>query len=1044
MIAWFARNSVAANLLLVTIAAAGLIAMRNVPLAVFPESEPDVINISVPFRGATPEDAELGIAVRIEEAVQDLPGIKKLTSRSVEGSTRLSIEVDSDTDPRVMLDDVKTRVDAINTLPVDAERPVISLNIRQFDVIELVIAGEQGIDEILQFSEQIRDELLRVDGVSFAEIESVQNYEIAIEASQDRLREYNLTLADISRAIRASSVDLSAGNVRTDGGDILIRSKGQAYRGSEFADIVVKTNNDGSIIRIGDLASVLDGFEEGGARTRFNGKNAVFIGVSRTGNESAIEVADKVHAFIEERQSSLPVGMTLSFWDDDSVRIRDRLGILMSSALQGSILVILLLTLFLRPAVAFWVFIGIPVSFLGGFAVMTAFGLSLNMMSAFGFIVVLGIVVDDAIVTGENVYRHLRAGNPGLKAAIQGTQQVSVPVTFGVLTTIAAFTPLAFIEGRMGNFMQPIAMVVIPVLLFSLIESKLVLPAHLKHLKVTKGENENRFTRWQRRFADGFELAVLRYYRPVLEKVLNYRYATVAGFFGLFIVMVAVLQSGWMRFTFVPSIPGETATATLRMPIGTPFEVTDQHIQRIIGVAEELQAEYTNGEGGESLIRNVLGVSGVSGRSSASHAGRVQFEVVPRKELVVDISANDLNREWRKRIGVIPGAESLAFRSSWFRVGSPINVQLSGNSLESLARVADEVRDRLADFDGVFEIEDSLSNGKEELEVELLPQAYVLGLTRNDVVNQVGEAFKGLQAQRIQRGRDDIRVIVRFSGDERSSLDTLNQMLITTNDGRAVPLATVADLTPSRGPSEITRIDQYRTVNITAEVDKGRVNLTALQRELAADLEQMVAANPGVQYSMEGEGREQRESMASLLMGFSLVLFAIYCLLALPLKSYTQPLLVMTVIPLGLIGAVIGHWIMGIGMSFMSVLGLLALTGVVINDSLVLVDYVNQQHRAGKPLIDCVRRAGITRFRPVLLTSLTTFIGLIPLMLEKSQSGQFLVPMGVSLGFGIIFATGITLLLIPCNLMIARDLRNGIRKLRGLPPASAPTAEAQA
>ncbi len=1032
MIAWFARNSVAANLLLVAIATAGIMSLRSLPLAVFPDIEPSVITVSVPLRGATPEDVELGVAVRIEEAVHDLEGIDRLISNSVEGSTRVIIEVESDVDARQILEDVKTRVDAINTFPAEAERPVISLAQRRFDVIEVVVAGPQSDTELLGFAEQIRDDLLRIDGISFADIKSVRNYEIAIEASQDRLREFDLTLADISRAVRGSSVDLSAGNVRTQGGDVLVRSKGQAYRGEDFAAIVVKSNPDGTIIRIGDVARVIDGFQEGSARTTFNGNNAVFIGVERTGTESAIEISDKVRAYIAERQATLPAGMQLGYWDDDSVALRDRLGILMTSALQGSILVILLLALFLRPAVAFWVFVGIPVSFLGAFAVMSYFDISINLMSALGFILVLGIVVDDAIVTGENVYSRLRKGERGIDAAIGGTKEVAIPVTFGVLTTVAAFSPLAFVEGHMGNFMKPIALVVIPVLLISLIESKLVLPAHLKQIKVTNGD-DNKFTRWQQRFADGFEGWILKRYRPLLDTVLRNRYATAATFVGVLAVAFALISSGWMRYTFFPSIEGDTATATLEMPVGTPFSVTDNHVQRIVDAAEELQQQYTNGPGGKSLVENILAVSGLSGRSAAPHLGQVQIEVTPRKERVVDIGTMDLNNEWRRLIGPIPGAESLTFRATWFRPGSPIDIQLSGNSLEALSTVADIVKERLAMLDGVYEIEDSMSNGKEELVVELTPQGHLLGLTRNDIIGQVGEAFKGLQAQRIQRGRDDIRVLVRFSDQERQSLKTLDNMLITAPDGREIPLANVATLKPSRGPSQITRIDQSRTLNIRAEVDKSTVNLTALQVELQSMLDDITSYYPGVRYSLEGESREQRKSMTSLAMGFVMVIFVIYCLLALPLKSYFQPLVVMIVIPFGVIGALIGHAIMGYTLSFMSVMGLMALTGVVVNDSLVLVDFVNQRRRDGLDLAEAIRRAGVARFRPIMLTSLTTFFGLVPLLMERATTAQFLVPMGISLGFGILFATLITLLLLPVNLMIAEDIRQffhrGVRRI---------------
>ena len=1040
MIAWFARNSVAANLLLVTIIMSGVLAINSIRLDIFPDIEPSVVTVSVFLRGATPEDVELGVATRIEEAVQDIEGIEKITSVSVEGSTRVRLEIESGYEPREILDDVKTRVDAINTFPSEAERPVIALAQRRFQVIEVVVAGPQNDFELLAYAERVRDELLAIDGISYADIDAARSYEIAVEASQDRLRDYDLTLSDISNAIRKSSVDLSGGNVRTEGGDVLVRSKGQAYRGEEFEAIVVKTNPDGSIIRVGDVATVIDGFEEGSVRTTFNDNNAVFINVQRTGRESALDVAALVRDYIADQQDTLPQGMQLSYWDDDSVSLRDRLGIMTTSALQGGILVILLLALFLRPAVALWVFIGIPASFLGAFAVMYMFDIALNLMSAFGFIVVLGIVVDDAIVTGENVYSHIKAGDSGIDAAINGTKEVAIPVTFGVLTTIVAFAPLVFIEGRMGDFMAPIALVVLPVLMFSLIESKLVLPAHLKHVKV-RDADESAFTRWQQRFANRFEMAILKYYQPTLDLALKHRYTTAALFIGVLIVMTSLVTSGWTRFTFFPAVEGETVTASLEMPVGTPFAVTDKNIQRIAAAARELQGKYTNGEGGESLITNILAVSGVSGRRSAPNVGRVQFETVPRKERVTEMSATELSNEWRRVIGTIPGAESLTFRSRFFSAGSPIDIQFSGGSMESLTSVADEIKVRLARYDGVYEIEDSMSDGKEEIVVELLPQGHLLGLTRSDVVGQVGNAFKGLQAQRIQRGRDDIRVLVRFPEAERQSLETLGDMLISTRDGREVPLSNIARLSPSRGPSQITRIDQYRTINVRAEVNKETVNQAVLQGDLRQELDALMAQYPGVRYTMEGEERERQKSIDSLIVGFILAIFAIYCLLALPLKSYFEPILVMLVIPFGVIGAIIGHWLMGYHLSFTSILGLMALTGVVINDSLVLVDFINQRKRGGEPLLDAIRIAGVRRFRPIMLTSLTTFIGLVPLLMDKSSTSQFLVPMGISLGFGILFATLITLILVPANLMIAEDarlwLRRSFQRLSGQPEAKA-------
>jgi multidrug efflux pump subunit AcrB len=1025
MIAWFAKNSVAANLLMISIIIGGVMSLRDgLRLEIFPSSEPDTVSVSVPLRGATPEDVELGVAVRIEEAIQDLEGIDRVTSRSVEGNTRVSIEIDSSYDAREILDDIKSRVDAINTFPAETEKPIISLSVRSFPVISVVVAGDYSEDEIRILAEHARDDLLRIDGITQAQLSSVRNYEIAIEASPDRLREFNVTLADLARAIQASSVDLSAGNVRTDGGDVLIRSKGQAYRRTDFEQIVVKTNPDGSIVRVNDIAIVLDGFEEESLRTRFNGKHAAFVDVSRVGNQSAIEIADKVKDYIASKQETLPVGIEMDFWDDDSQRLKDRLGIMTTSAVQGGILVILLLSLFLRPAIAFWVFLGIPISFLGAFITMYVFDISLNLISAFAFIIVLGIVVDDAIVTGENVYAHLRAGEGGLASAIHGTKEVAIPVTFGILTTIAAFMPLAFIEGRLGEVFAAIPAVVIPCLIFSLIESKFVLPAHLKHIHLHEHDHKaSGFQAWQSRFANGFEDLILKYYKPALQFCLRHRYSTVSAFTGVLVIMIVLITSGWTRFVLFESLPSDSATATLTMPVGTPFEVTSRHAEKMVSAANKLQAKYTDPATGQSMITNILSSVGSTGRSNGSHLARVQIETVTQEERTIEMSVTQMNNEWRSLTGQLPGAESISFRASFFRSGDPIDFQFSGNSLETLNNVGEEFKEYLATYPGVFEIADSLSDGKEELQIELSPQGHLIGLTRSDIVNQVGQAFKGLQAQRIQRGRDDIRVLVRFPIDERNTIASLNEMLISAPGGRLIPLSNVATITPGRGPSQITRIDGYRVLNVTADVEQENVNMVVMLNDLRDHVDSLLVKYPSISYSLEGEQARQEETFGSLAFGIIIVLFTIYCLLALPLKSYVQPLLVMSIIPFGIIGAILGHWLMGQTLTILSMLGLMALTGVVINDSLVLVDFINQRHRStGEPLLSAVERAGVVRFRPVMLTSLTTFFGLVPLLLERASSAQFMVPMAISLGFGILFATFITLILIPTNIMIADDI----------------------
>jgi multidrug efflux pump subunit AcrB len=1026
MIAWFAKNDVAANLLMISILFAGLFSMTNrIPLEVFPSFDTDRINVSVSLRGATPEDTELGVSILIEEAVQDLEGIKQITSISSEGSARVTIEVDSDYEPREMLAEIKSRVDAINTFPGDAENPVVSLAQRKREVIAVTVSGIYGEKEINEYAERVRDDLLRIEGITQVELDGVRNYEIALEIPQATLRQYGLTLAQVASAVANSSSDISAGNIKTDGGDVLIRSKGQAYRKDEFSNIPIKTNDDGSILRLKDIADIQDGFEETPIRTRFNGKQAAFIEVYRIGQQSAVEVADKVKQYIKEQQPLLPKGFQLSYWDDDSQIVKNRIATLAGSAIQGGILVLLLLTLFLRPAIAFWVFVGIPVSFMGAFLAMPFFGVTLNVMSLFGFILVLGIVVDDAIVTGENIYTHLRTAESGELAAIRGTQEVATPVTFGILTTVAAFLPFAFIEGGRGPLFAQIPVVVIPVLLFSLIESKFVLPAHLKHIKLRDNNSStnrgNRLQQWQQKFADGFEQSILRYYKPILNLSLRHKFTTLAIFFGTFAIIAALLMSGWTKFVFFPRVPSETVRASLTMTTGTPFEVTNKFVIEMADKAEELKTKYVDQQTGESVVLNILASTG--GRGGSSNVGSVRFEIIPPEQRNSTVTSAELVKEWRNLIGPIPGAETITYRAELGRSSDPINVQLSGNSQSTLQEIAEKIKLRLATYPTVFEIADSLSDGKEELQIELTQQGNALGLTRVNVSNQVRSAFFGSQVQRIQRGRDDVRVMVRLPIDERRSLADLQNILIRTPAGGTAPLAHVATLKPGKSPSHIRRIDRFRTVNVTADIEKGKTNMTVLQADLNQYVQALVDQYPGVSYKLEGEAREQRESFSSLSIGLLMVFFAIYGLLAIPFKSYIQPLIVMSVIPFSMIGAVMGHWLMGMELTIMSVLGMLALVGVVVNDSLVLVDFINKKRLEGKALIDAITVAGVARFRPIMLTSLTTFIGLMPLLFEKSTQAQFLIPMAVSLGFGILFATFITLILVPINYMLVERLK---------------------
>lgn len=1035
-ISWFAKNHVAANLLMVSILFIGILSLNTrIPLEVFPSIELDVVNVSTALPGSTPSETEKGITIRIEESVSDLEGIDNISSRSSEGSSNVTIELASGYDAQVLLNEIKNRVDSINTLPVDAEKPLVSKATRKREVISVVVFGDVTEKELRQVSEEVRDDIISIDGITQVFLENVRPFEIAIEVNQDMLREYGITIDQIAAAINGNSLDLSAGNIKTSGGDVLLRTQGQAYEKEQFEDIVIRNRGDGSLLRLSDIATINDGFEEQAILNRFNGKRAMEIEVYSVGQQSAIDVADKVKAYLLEKSASLSSNIQLDYWRDRSQIVKNRLSTLINSAIQGGVLVLLLLTLFLRPKVAFWVVIGIPVSFMGALSLLPVFGITINIVSLFAFILVLGIVVDDAIVTGENIHTHMERHGDGLRAAIEGTEEVATPVTFGILTTVAAFVPLALIEGGRSMFFKQLPFVVIPVLLFSLIESKFVLPAHLKYMKKSNKE-PGAFSRFQSKFAKGLERFVATYYQPVLVKALKNRLLTLSVFLSIAAMVYAMVFSGWTRFIYFPRVPSEIARASLVMPIGTPFETTDKYISFITEKAQQLQAKYQDEATGESLIISIMSGTGSSGGSGSgqSHVGRVMFQVTAPEKRASEVTSGELVNEWRQMIGSIPGAEELNFRAEIGRSSNPIDIRLSGQDLDELQSLAEQVKKQLAQYPDVFDIADSMSNGKSQLELELKPQGQVLGITLNDLARQVRQAFFGAQVQRIQRGRDDIRVMLRYSLEERSTLNTLENLVITAPGGVQVPFYEVGVMVPSQSPAVINRLDRKRTLNITADVNKESINMAAVNAEMSAFLKQLIGPMSGVLYEFGGEAEEQKESFGTLFYGLIVVLFVIYALLAIPFKSYAQPLIVMSIIPFSPAGAVIGHWIMGMELTILSMMGMLALTGVVVNDSLVLVDYVNKKREEGRPLMDAVTTAGMARFRPVILTSLTTFVGLMPLIFEKSTQAQFLIPMAVSLGFGIMFATFMTLFLIPVHYLLLEDAKGVFRKMLGSAP----------
>lgn len=1070
IIAWFVRNPVAANIIMVLIIVSGLYAVsKKIPLETFPAFEQDVVNITVSYPGATAKEVEEGIAIRIEDAIGDLPGIERIYSDASESRALVRAEIQKQYDTTKLLNEIKTRVDNITSFPEDAERPNVEQLIRTRAVITVVVEQENNDEIALRTAtEQIRDEIRALPNITQVAMGGIRPWEISISVPETSLRQYDLTLDDIARVINNASRDIPGGTIKTESGEILVRSLGQANQKDDFANIRIISQSNGTSITLDQIATINDGFTEDPLYSKFDGKNAAFINVSRVGDQSAIEIADDVKAFIESRSETLPAGLKLSYWQDSSKTVKARLDTLTRSLIQGIGLVLLLLALFLRPYLAFWVSIGIPISFLGALALMPFLGMTLNLVSMFGFILVLGIVVDDAIVTGENVYSHLQKNGDPLKAAIEGTQKIATPVTFGVLTTVAAFLPLLLIDGRRGPIFAQIPMVVIPVLLFSLIESKFVLPSHLRNMKIRKAPSKlNILMRLQGYISKSLEVFIERIYRPFLDFTLNWRYLTLSVFISVLIITISIVASGRYKYTFFPRIESEIITATIEMPEGTAIETTEKYVNIMVKAAETLQAKYIepveknnetkseqslshdiqhqtrldNHDGedkrGKKLIQHILVTVGSAGRrprgsSGVSNIATVTFETIPPEQRKIKISSRKLVAEWQQLIGPIPGVKELSFRAELGRGGEPIDVQLKGNDFVVLNEVAQLVKAKLTEYDGLFDIRNSFEGGKEEVQLRIKPAAEQLGLSQSSLGQQVRNAIFGAEAQRIQRNQSEVRVVVRAPKNERYALSDLQNLRIRTSTGAQVPLSEVADVSIGQGSSSISRVDRQRIINVTADLNKDKVSATKVVADLKQWFPSIAAKYPSVSFDMEGEQREQRKFAASLQLGFTVALIVIYILLAIPFGSYFQPLMVMSVIPFSIIGAIGGHAIMGLSLSISSVMGLLALIGVVVNDSLVLVDYANKRIKEGIPVAEAIRISGGARFRPILLTSLTTFAGLTPLIREESTQAQFLIPMAVSLGFGILFATLLTLVLIPTFYLIVEDIKNIPEKISKL------------
>jgi multidrug efflux pump subunit AcrB len=1038
-IAWFARNPVAANILLMLLVAGGLLTAPRIKQEIFPEVDTDLVTVTVEYPNASPEEVEEAICVRVEEEIHGVDGIKRLRSTATEGVGVVTAELYDDADGRRVLHDVKNRIDAIDTFPVEAEEPIVEKVVQRFPVINVAVWGDADERTLKVLGQQVRDELTAIPGITHAELIAARPYEIAIEVSEQALRRHGLTFDDLARAVGRSSLDLPGGIIKGAGGEVLLRTKGQAYRGVEFEELPLVVRPDGTRVLVRDVAAVVDGFEDTDQQARFDGHPAVLVQVFRVGVQSAPDVSRAVHAYVREAQPRMPAGITLTTWQDDNVLLESRRDLLLRNGLQGFALVVLVLALFLRPSVAFWVAAGVPAALLGTLWLLPTLDVSVNMVSLFAFILVLGILVDDAIVTGENIHTHQTRDPDPVRAAIRGTQEVSTPVTFGVLTTVAAFTPMLLLPGIFGRLSRTIPLVVITALLFSLVEAKLVLPAHLAHRRrardgTPRGGVLGTLGRLHAGVGAGLEAFVRGAYQPFLDRCLAWRGLTLAVAVALLVLTFGYAAAGHLRFSFFPQLEGDHVVAYLTMPQGTPAEVTAGAVARLERAADEIRREL-EAEGGRAF-RHVLATVGEqpfrgrqeSGMMAAGqaarggHLGEVNVQLVESEHRA--ILSEEIARRWRERTGAVPDAVELVFNAALLSTGKPIDVQLRGSDVEALRHAARAVAARLAGYAGVLDIADSFRAGKQELKLAIRPEAEALGLSLADLARQVRQAFYGEEVQRIQRGRDDVRVMVRYPAADRRSLGDLEDMRIRLPDGTAVPFAAVARVELGRGYSTIRRTDRQRVIDVTAEVDLGVANPNEILADLrAAALPQVLAEHPGVGYALEGEQREQAETLATIRRYSLLSLIAIFALLAVPLRSYAQPFLIMTAIPFGIVGALWGHVLTGRDLSILSIIGIVALSGVVVNDSLVLVDWVNGRHREGVPVREAVRRAGAARFRAVLLTSLTTFAGLTPIMLEDSVQARFLIPMAVSLAFGVLFATAVTLVLVPAAYLALEDLR---------------------
>tara|TARA_Y100000052_G_scaffold27317_1_gene34633 strand:- start:1659 stop:4835 length:3177 start_codon:yes stop_codon:yes gene_type:complete len=1023
------NNRVAANLLMVFLIIAGLFSLTALNVRIFPQIETGQINVTVPFPGATPEDVETSIVRPIEERLEGLEGVKKITSLASSNVGVVFVDINEGEDISEMMDEVKNEIARITVFPQDAEAPQISEIEPDEIVAQILLYGDVERTLLKQTADRVRRELANKDELSQVEISGVPDYLIDITIPESELRARGLSLSAVSAAISAQSLDLSGGEIEDDRQLLRVRSMGERRTGEEFASIVVGTGANGTPIYLGDVATITDGLSDDPIDAIYMGQPAAMVTAFRVGNEKTIDNAAIVQTYLDEEiANALPAGVSYEFWRNEAPNLEQRIDLLVRNAVLGLILVTVLLLLFLDIRIAFWVALGVGVSFLGAFFPMLIFGITLNQLSLFGFILAIGIIVDDAIVVGENIHANFRKGKRGVEAARLGATRVARPVLFSVSTTIVAFIPILMVPGLFGQFLGQVSAVVIILLVLSLIESFFILPRHLSHLSDKKPKwysprgladpIRDKVAGGLRHFSDGPLRNAMNFVvvRPIMVLLIGV---------GIFFGTQALTASGYVKFIFFPAIEGDYVTAELELAEGASETQTRRFALQIVDSVDAAIAEITDDPDAIHSVYWQLGAApggneaAVGGDPSGGAAGNKAYILARMKDASSrDFTAAQLENAWRTAVGEIPGAKKVAFTSDLVTPGAPIQLQVSARTDPQARNAVIELREALESQPGVYDVRDDRFRTTEEVQIRLKPLARNYGITQADLAREVRATFFGAEATRVQRDREEIPVRVRLPEDERSSLETLKRLHIRVGDG-FVPMSSLAELTIAPAPATITRVNGRRVYTVTAYVDDNVTTADAVTAEMFGPvMNRLVSEYDGFSMRVAGDQEDQAEAMPALARNFMLALIVIYSLLALNFKSYSQPIVIMLAIPFGFVGALIGHGLMGANLTLLSFFGIIGLSGVIINTSLMVTDFMNERLEQGERPEVAVREAMLDRFRAILLTTLTTFLGVTPIILETSLQAQFLIPTAISLGFGIIIGTFLLIFILPALLIL--------------------------